>query len=130
MCYDRSYYPLRKNVGGLGVRVAVEIELSAEQRARLERVASSRSSARRLAERSRIVLLAADGLNNQAIATEVGLDQNTVSRWRRRFAESGFEEQAITNVSLDIGRNEVLAMIGPSGCGKSTFLRTLNRMNE
>ena len=40
------------------------------------------------------------------------------------------EKQAIVDVSLDIGRNEVLAMIGPSGCGKSTFLRTLNRMND
>jgi phosphate transport system ATP-binding protein len=40
------------------------------------------------------------------------------------------EKQAITNISLDIGRNEVIAMIGPSGCGKSTFLRTLNRMND
>jgi phosphate transport system ATP-binding protein len=40
------------------------------------------------------------------------------------------DKQAIMDVSLDIGRNEVLAMIGPSGCGKSTFLRTLNRMND
>lgn len=40
------------------------------------------------------------------------------------------EKQAIIDVSLDIGRNEVLAMIGPSGCGKSTFLRSLNRMND
>jgi phosphate transport system ATP-binding protein len=40
------------------------------------------------------------------------------------------DKQAIVNVSLDIGRNEVLAMIGPSGCGKSTFLRCLNRMND
>ncbi len=40
------------------------------------------------------------------------------------------DKQAIMNVSLDIGRNEVVAMIGPSGCGKSTFLRTLNRMND
>ena len=40
------------------------------------------------------------------------------------------EKQAILDVSLDIGRNEVLAMIGPSGCGKSTFLRCLNRMND
>lgn len=40
------------------------------------------------------------------------------------------DKHAITDVSLDIGRNEVLAMIGPSGCGKSTFLRTLNRMND
>ncbi|MGO9933840.1 MAG: phosphate ABC transporter ATP-binding protein PstB [Steroidobacteraceae bacterium] len=37
---------------------------------------------------------------------------------------------AVRNVSLDIGRNQVLAMIGPSGCGKSTFLRCLNRMND
>ncbi|MGD8263243.1 MAG: ATP-binding cassette domain-containing protein, partial [Desulfobacterales bacterium] len=32
------------------------------------------------------------------------------------------EKHAIKNVSLDIGRHEVIAMIGPSGCGKSTFL--------
>lgn len=40
------------------------------------------------------------------------------------------DKQAIRNVSIDIGCNEVLAMIGPSGCGKSTFLRCLNRMND
>lgn len=40
------------------------------------------------------------------------------------------DKQAITDISLDIGSNEVIAMIGPSGCGKSTFLRTLNRMND
>lgn len=40
------------------------------------------------------------------------------------------ENQALHGVSLDIARNQVLALIGPSGCGKSTFLRTLNRMND
>jgi phosphate transport system ATP-binding protein len=40
------------------------------------------------------------------------------------------EQQAIFDVSLDIGENEVIALIGPSGCGKSTFLRCLNRMND
>ena len=40
------------------------------------------------------------------------------------------DKHAIMDVSLDIGANEVIAMIGPSGCGKSTFLRTLNRMND
>ena len=40
------------------------------------------------------------------------------------------EKQAIFDASLDIGRNEVIAMIGPSGCGKSTYLRALNRMND
>lgn len=39
-------------------------------------------------------------------------------------------KQAIFDVSLDLGKNEVLAMIGPSGCGKSTLLRCLNRMND
>ncbi len=40
------------------------------------------------------------------------------------------EKQAIFDVDLDIGKNEVISMIGPSGCGKSTFLRCLNRMND
>lgn len=40
------------------------------------------------------------------------------------------ETRAIHGISLDIGSNEVIAMIGPSGCGKSTFLRCLNRMND
>jgi phosphate transport system ATP-binding protein len=40
------------------------------------------------------------------------------------------EKQAIRKLSVDIGKNQVLAMIGPSGCGKSTFLRCLNRMND
>ena len=37
---------------------------------------------------------------------------------------------AVKDVSIDIARNEVIAMIGPSGCGKSTFIRSLNRMND
>ena len=40
------------------------------------------------------------------------------------------EKLGIENVSIDIGSNEVLALVGPSGCGKSTFLRCLNRMND
>ena len=39
-------------------------------------------------------------------------------------------KQGIKDVSIDVGRRQVLAMIGPSGCGKSTFLRCLNRMND
>jgi phosphate transport system ATP-binding protein len=38
--------------------------------------------------------------------------------------------QALKNVSIDLARRQVIAMIGPSGCGKSTFLRCLNRMND
>jgi phosphate transport system ATP-binding protein len=40
------------------------------------------------------------------------------------------DNHAVKNVNLDIGANEVIAMIGPSGCGKSTFIRCMNRMND
>lgn len=36
--------------------------------------------------------------------------------------------QALNNISMDIEKNKVTAIIGPSGCGKSTFLKVLNRM--
>jgi phosphate transport system ATP-binding protein len=39
-------------------------------------------------------------------------------------------KQALKDVTLDIYRHEVTALIGPSGCGKSTYLRCLNRMND
>ena len=38
--------------------------------------------------------------------------------------------EAIRNVTLPIGKNEITAFIGPSGCGKSTLLRSFNRMND
>ncbi len=38
--------------------------------------------------------------------------------------------QALKDVTIDIPKKQVTALIGPSGCGKSTFLKTLNRMND
>ncbi|KPK53685.1 MAG: phosphate ABC transporter ATP-binding protein [Myxococcales bacterium SG8_38_1] len=40
------------------------------------------------------------------------------------------DNHAIQDVTLEIGKSEVIALIGPSGCGKSTYLRCLNRMND
>jgi phosphate transport system ATP-binding protein len=40
------------------------------------------------------------------------------------------DNQAVKDINIDIGNNEIIAMIGPSGCGKTTFLRCLNRMND
>ncbi|NOY95876.1 MAG: phosphate ABC transporter ATP-binding protein [Chlorobi bacterium] len=37
---------------------------------------------------------------------------------------------AVKQVSVDIKKNSVTAIMGPSGCGKSTFLRAINRMHE
>jgi len=40
------------------------------------------------------------------------------------------KNKVLKNISIDIPRNKVVAIIGPSGCGKSTFVRCLNRMHE
>jgi phosphate transport system ATP-binding protein len=37
---------------------------------------------------------------------------------------------AVRDISFDIPRHQITALIGPSGCGKSTLLRCLNRMND
>lgn len=73
------------------MRVAVKIELSDGDRRRLEQWSRSRSAAVRLRERSRMVLMASDGMTNKAIAGELGTDQNKVGRWRRRFADEGLD---------------------------------------
>lgn len=38
--------------------------------------------------------------------------------------------QALKDISIEIPKNSITALIGPSGCGKSTFIKTLNRMND
>ena len=40
------------------------------------------------------------------------------------------KNQVLQNISMDIPRNSVIAVMGPSGCGKSSLIRTFNRMNE
>ena len=71
------------------VRIALAIELSQEQEAELVRLAHSKLSSVRLAERARIVLLAAQGLQNRQIAQELGVDRIAAGRWRQRYIESG-----------------------------------------
>src|SRR6266550_9224446 len=69
------------------IPVAVPIELSEEERAQLESWARRRTSAQALAQRSRVVLLAAEGLNNTEIAGRLGVHRPMVRKWRSRFAE-------------------------------------------
>lgn len=40
------------------------------------------------------------------------------------------KNKVLKNISIDIPKNQVVAIIGPSGCGKSTFIRCINRMHE
>jgi transposase len=71
--------------------IAVRIELSDEERAELEAWTRRRTSAQALAQRSRIVLLAAEGLKNTEIAERLGVSRNMVTTWRGRFAEHRLE---------------------------------------
>ena len=66
---------------------AVVIELSADEREQLESWSRRRTSAQALAERSRIVLAAAEGLKTTEVAERVGVNISTARRWRNRFAE-------------------------------------------
>jgi transposase len=66
---------------------AVEIVLSDEERGQLESWSRRPTSAQALAERSRIVLAAAEGLKNTEIADRLGVHRQSVTKWRNRFAE-------------------------------------------
>jgi len=71
--------------------MAMPIELTDEEFAQLQAWARRRTSAQALAQRSRIVLLAADGLKNVEIARELGVHRPMVTKWRNRFAELRLE---------------------------------------
>jgi CRP-like cAMP-binding protein len=65
---------------------AVEIVLTDEERAHLEKLTRKQTAQRRDVARARIILLAADGLTNQQIAARTGYARWTVTTWRQRFA--------------------------------------------
>ena len=87
------------------MRVAPKIVLTEEQRDALTSCSRGRCTSVRLAQRARIVLLAADDYENQEIAEELGVSRLTVARWRSRFAKSG-----LAGIEKDLPRG---------GCGST-----------
>lgn len=71
------------------MRVARRIELQAPLRQALEALAQDPRHEARLRQRAQIVLLAAAGAQNKAIAAQVGLDRRQVALWRERFLQGG-----------------------------------------
>jgi len=71
------------------MRVAQPIVLEADVRRKLEQQARGRSTAARVVLRSRIVLLAADGLQNKQIAATLNVAPRMVTLWRGRFLAQG-----------------------------------------
>jgi len=73
------------------MRVATKITLSASDKKILEKNTNSRAVSVRLCERSKIVLLAAEGVENRAIAKKLKIPPNKVGTWRNRFAKGGIK---------------------------------------
>jgi transposase len=71
------------------MRVAPTIHLTADETQKLTRLARSSTTSVRLARRARIVLLAADGLDNEEIAARIDVGRVQVGRWRARYAQGG-----------------------------------------
>ena len=72
-------------------------------------------------------------MNNETVQEIISSDAQQISapRMYTKNLNAYFgKNRALQDISLDIPKNKVLAIIGPSGCGKSTFLRCLNRMHE
>jgi transposase len=75
----------------MNIQEATPIRLTAAERAELERMVRSPLTEQRLAERARIVLLAAVARSTRSIAAEVGCTIGTASKWRVRFARHRLE---------------------------------------
>jgi hypothetical protein len=79
------------------MRVALKIDLKAEEMVALKRWASGRKTPVRLAERAHIVLKASQGQQDLQIATALAITPKKVARWRQRFLRlrlSGLEKDA------------------------------------
>jgi transposase len=93
---------------------AVEIVLSGMERDELEARVRRRKIARADAMRAEIVLLAADGLNNCAIADEIGVSRMTVLTWRKRFAAQridGLDDEPRCGAPRKIGDDKIADVV-------------------
>jgi transposase len=93
---------------------AVKIVLSEKERIELEARVRRRKTARADAVRAEIVLLAADELNNCAIADETGVSRMTVLTWRRRFAArrlDGLDDEPRCGAPRRIGNDKIADVV-------------------
>lgn len=81
-------------------RPAPLIELPPEPRTVLEGLARSRETAHSLVQRAQIVLRAADGESSKAIAQALGLNEDAVGQWRRRWVDAQDRLAALTGRRL------------------------------
>jgi transposase len=101
-------------VGSRRATKARVITLSVDERAYLDRLVRRRKVGRGDAQRAEIVLLAADGLHNCAIAAKIGVTRQTVRTWRERFAKhrlDGLCDEPRCGAPRKIGDDQVEAIV-------------------
>jgi transposase len=102
----------------------VPLEITAAERCELERRVRAYTTAQRMVRRCQVVLLAAEGLANRRIAPEVGLNENQVGVWRRRFeAErlAGLEDRQRSGRPRIYGHDERLRIVAAATSEKPEF---------
>lgn len=100
-------------------RPATPITLTSEERDTLEKWVRSSTTEQRLVLRSRMILLAAEGLETQVVAQKLSVRPGTVSRWRLRFRSHRLG-----------GLNDALRTGTPVRYGKRAELRILKQLDE
>ena len=88
------------------LRVAPTIVLTDEEESELSRLARSKRTSVRLAQRAQIVLLAAQGLQNKDIAEQLGIGRVQVARWRERYLQLGLQ-----GIERDLPRGATVLVI-------------------
>src|SRR4249920_1716241 len=95
-------------------RPIASLVLSVAERSYLERQVRRHRVARSLSERCRVILRCADGLPSKSVATELGLHEHTVGKWRRRFLKDrcdGLLDEARPGRPRTIDDDQVAAVI-------------------
>src|SRR5437763_4192805 len=99
------------NVGGRPIAAVV---LSSDERSDLKRQVRGRRVARSLSERCRAILRCADGIPSKSVASELGVHEHTVGKWRRRFLKDrikGLLDEARPGRPRTIDDDQVAAVI-------------------
>jgi len=113
------------------MRVAPKIVLSKEERTELTKLARSKMSSVRLSQRAHIILLAANAVQNKAIAAQLGVGRVQVARWRERYAEArlpGIERdlpRGAPPVKVDVARLVELTTQGKPKAATQWSTRTM-----
>jgi hypothetical protein len=96
----------------MGGRIAAPLDLTTEQRQELTALIRAHSTPQKLAERARIVLLAADGASVSETARRLGIWRKTASLWRNRWREADAAKSTAERLS-DAPRSGARAKFTP-----------------